>query len=100
VTDAAPVRSAPRRELDARAVDVAGVSAARVYSDPVTIGEHVLVTAGVFTGVGDRQPARGRSIAVVTAGPNGVRIRPIFDGAKLAGVAFAAAAVVFFASRR
>jgi hypothetical protein len=102
MTDASAVQ--PERPLgrdtERHVEHLVDVTAARVFTEPITVGEHVVMTAAVLGRVGDRHESRGRSIAVIDAGPDGVHLRPVFGAAKIALVALAAAAAVWCATRR
>jgi len=68
-----------------------------IFGEPLQIGEETIVTAsevGAAMGVGKIIAAAGgggtsfgRPVAVVTAGPNGVKVRPVLDLTKI-GLAF------------
>jgi uncharacterized spore protein YtfJ len=91
------------------------VSADRVYSEPVRVGETVIIPAaaimfgGGFGFGGDHANNGGgggggwndaRPVAVIEAGPAGVRVRPIVDVTRIGLTLAAAALTVWRATRR
>ena len=56
---------------------LAQVSAARVYDHGVVVGDSVVFAAA---SVGNRR----RTVAVIEAGPSGIRVRPVLDTRRLA----------------
>lgn len=64
-------------------------SANQVFREPEHVGERVVIPATVAYGAGRGE---ARRIAVVEAGPRGVRVRPVIDMTKV-GLAVVAAAV-------
>jgi hypothetical protein len=77
-----------------------GSVAARVYSRRRTTGDQLRIDAAICSAIGAHRPRHRRAIAVIEAGADGVRVRPVLDRAKLACTAVAAAAVVWLATRR
>jgi uncharacterized spore protein YtfJ len=90
------------------------VSASGVYSEPVRVGERVVIPAAAIDryggfgfggddasngGGGGGGRAEGRPVAVVEAGPDGVRIRPVIDVTKVGLTLLAAALAVWRATR-
>jgi uncharacterized spore protein YtfJ len=86
-----------------------------VFREPVHVGDTVVIPAaaiaygGGFGFGGDRGDAGGgggggwndgRPVAVVEAGPDGVRIRPVVDVTKIGLTLVAAALTVWRATRR
>jgi uncharacterized spore protein YtfJ len=96
----------------ARIVDV---SAGQVFSDPVRVGDRVVIPAAAVDryggfgygsdnqangGGGGGGKGEGRPVAVIEATPDGVRVRPVVDFTKVGLTALAAALTVWRASRR
>jgi hypothetical protein len=71
----------------------------RVFDDPVPEGDHVTITASMYEHLIGLRPGRGRAVAVIDAGPEGVRVKPIVDVARLAAAA-ATGALAIWAARR
>ena len=70
-------------------------SAGRVYGEPVRLGDTVMIPVAVATAADFARP-----VAVVEAGPAGVRVRPVIDRTRV-GFALAVAAItVWRAARR
>ncbi len=91
------------------------VSADRVYREPVRVGDTVVIPAaaimfgGGFGFGGDHENNGGgggggwndgRPVAVIEAGPTGVRVRPIVDVTRVGLTLVAAALTVWRATRR
>jgi len=91
------------------------VSVDRVFAEPVRVGETVVIPAasiefsGGFGFGGDAQSNggggggghhAGRPVAIVEAGPAGVRVRPVIDFTRVGLTLVAAALMVWRASRR
>ena len=94
------------------------VSADRVFREPVRVGETVVIPAatiqfggGFGFGFGMQQDNNGaggggggwndgRPVAVIEAGPAGVRVRPVVDVTRIGLVLVAAALTVWRATRR
>jgi uncharacterized spore protein YtfJ len=91
------------------------VSAERVFREPVHVGETVVIPAaaiqfaGGFGFGGDNASNGGggaggwndgRPVAVVEAGPSGVRVKPVVDLTKIGLTLVAAALTVWRATRR
>lgn len=80
-----------------------------IFGEPVQMGEETVLTAsevGAAMGVGKIIAATGgggtsfgRPVAVVTAGPDGVKVRPVFDVTKI-GLAFLTMLGSFLMMRR
>jgi hypothetical protein len=70
-----------------------------VYTEPRADGERVLLTATTFVQLGDRQPRGRRALAVIAAGPDGVRVQPTPRVARLGAYALTAVAAVWCATR-
>jgi len=91
---------------------LADVSADRVFAEPIRIGERVVIpaaaidiTAGFGFGVdmvseGGGGRSQGRPVAIIEAGPEGVRIRPVVDFTRVALTLLAAALTVWRAMHR
>jgi uncharacterized spore protein YtfJ len=90
------------------------VSADRVYAEPVRVGDRVVIPAasidfyGGFGFGGDNQSnggggggghKAGRPVAIIEVGPEGVRVKPVFDFTRIGLTAVAAAITVWRASR-
>jgi hypothetical protein len=71
--------------------------ASRVFTEPVTAGDHVTITATACA-VGHRRVSRRRVVALIEAGPDGVRVKPVIDVARV-GVAIVAAALAAWTVR-
>jgi uncharacterized spore protein YtfJ len=112
-------RTTPVDKIDERLTTgldrLMSVSADRVFREPVHVGDTVVIPAaaiaygGGFGFGGDRGDAGGgggggwndgRPVAVVEAGPDGVRIRPVVDVTKIGLTLVAAALTVWRATRR
>jgi uncharacterized spore protein YtfJ len=91
------------------------VSADRVFAEPVHVGDRVVIPAasiefsGGFGFGGDRLDnggggagghKAGRPVAVIEAGPDGVRVRPVVDFTRVGLTVLAAALSVWRATRR
>jgi len=102
MTDASAVE--PERSIgrDAPAPLAAFVdeAAGLVFTEPRAVGERVLLTAATFVQLGDRQPRGRRALAVIAAGPDGVRVRATPQVVRIGACALAAAALVWSATRR
>ena len=72
--------------------------AARVFTDPVTAGDHVTITATACAALGHRHVSRRRVVALIEAGPDGVRVKPVIDVARV-GAAIVAAALATWTVR-
>jgi uncharacterized spore protein YtfJ len=96
----------------ARVVDV---SAARVFAEPVVVGDRVVIPAAAVEsgggfgyggdsfangGGGGGGYGNGRPVAVIEAGPDGVQVRPVVDVTKIGLTVLAAALTVWRATRR
>ena len=90
------------------------VSADRVFAEPVRIGDRVVIPAasvefsGGFGFGGDSQSngggggggyQAGRPVAIIEAGPDGVRVKPVIDFTRVGLTLVAAALTVWRASR-
>jgi uncharacterized spore protein YtfJ len=119
-----------RQEADARAQTlqtlVAGADAAHVFGPPVTEGEYAVIPAGEIArgvglgsgmGLGPKEKAsgplgeagggggggggaRGRPVAAIVIGPDGVTVKPVVDVTKLALTGLGAALVIVLLSMR
>jgi uncharacterized spore protein YtfJ len=91
------------------------VSADRVFAEPVRIGDRVVIPAasvefsGGFGFGGDHQSnggggggghQAGRPVAIIEAGPAGVKVKPVIDFTRVGLTLVAAALTVWRASRR
>jgi uncharacterized spore protein YtfJ len=91
------------------------VSAERVYAEPVRVGDRVVIPAasvefaGGFGFGGDSASngggggggyQAGRPVAIIEAGPSGVRVKPVIDFTRIGITLLAAALTVWRASRR
>jgi uncharacterized spore protein YtfJ len=91
------------------------VSADRVFAEPVHVGDRVVIPAasiefsGGFGFGGDNLDnggggagghKAGRPVAVIEAGPDGVRVRPVIDFTRVGLTVLAAALSVWRATRR
>ncbi len=91
------------------------VSAESVYAEPVRVGERVVIPAATIEyvygfgfgldpvdqgggGAGGRNV--GRPVAIIEAGPEGVRIRPVVDFTRIALTLLAAGLTVWRVMRR
>lgn len=91
-----------------------GVSADRVFAEPVRIGESVVIPAasvefaggfgfggdGASNGGGGGGYQAGRPIAIIEAGPSGIRVKPVIDFTRVGLTVVAAALTVWRATRR
>ena len=71
---------------------------ARVFTEPVTAGDHVTITATACGASAHRRVSRRRVVALIEAGPDGVRVKPVIDVARV-GVAIVAAALAAWTVR-
>jgi uncharacterized spore protein YtfJ len=91
------------------------VSADRVFADPVRIGDRVVIPAatiefsGGFGFGGDSESnggggggghQAGRPVAIIEAGPSGVRVKPVIDFTRIGVTLVAAILTIWRASRR
>jgi uncharacterized spore protein YtfJ len=91
------------------------VSADRVFAEPVRIGDRVVIPAasvefsGGFGFGGDNLSngggggggyQAGRPVAIIEAGPAGVRVKPVIDFTRVGLTLVAAALTIWRASRR
>ena len=91
------------------------VSADRVFAEPVRIGERVVIPAasiefsGGFGFGGDTNSnggggggghQAGRPVAIIEAGPDGVRVKPVVDFTRVGLTLVAAALTVWRTTRR
>jgi uncharacterized spore protein YtfJ len=91
------------------------VSADRVFAEPVRVGDRVVIPAasvefaGGFGFGGDSQAngggggggyQAGRPVAMIEAGPMGVRVKPVIDFTRVGLTLVAAALTVWRATRR
>jgi len=92
-----------------------GMSADRVFREPVRVGETVVIPAASIAygggfGFGRDRSANGggggggwnegRPVAIVEAGPTGVRIRPVVDYTRIGLTALGALLTVWRVTRR
>jgi len=105
-TPVRPVHAAGDGVVDGVA-SMLDASAARVYADPVQIGDRVVITAAAFEraggfghGADTDGGGTGRPVAVIEAGPDGVRVRPVIDFTRIGLTLAAAALTVWRATRR
>jgi hypothetical protein len=77
---------------DAPTADV-DIGAARVFTEPVTDGETVTITATVLERAGRFGAGRGRPIAVIEADADGVRVHHVVDLRRI-GLTLLAAALI------
>ena len=92
-----------------------GLSADRVFAEPVRVGDRVVIPAatiefsGGFGFGGDTRAngggggggyQAGRPVAIVEAGPAGVRVKPVVDFTRVGLTLVAAALTVWRATRR
>ncbi len=88
-------------------------SAERVFAEPVRVGDRVVIPAarvefsGGFGGAPAGQVAApggghttARPVAVIEAGPDGVRVKPVVDVTKVVLAALGAALTIWRATRR
>jgi uncharacterized spore protein YtfJ len=93
------------------------VSVDRVYRDPVHVGDRVIIPAATIAygggfgfGSGGNEIERGgggggggwndgRPVAVIEAGPDGVRIRPVIDFTRVGLTVLAAALAIWRAAK-
>jgi uncharacterized spore protein YtfJ len=93
---------------------IMSVSADRVYRDPVRVGDTVVIPAAAIQygggfGFGSDDSVNGggggggwndgRPVAVIEAGPDGVRVRPVVDVTKIGLTVLAAALTVWRIAR-
>jgi uncharacterized spore protein YtfJ len=91
------------------------VSADRVFAEPVRIGDRVVIPAASiefsggfgFGGDGNSNGGggggghqAGRPVAIIEAGPNGVRVKPVIDFTRVGLTLAAAVLTVWRASRQ
>ena len=114
VTESARTRSTLSDGLDR----LMSVSADRVFAPPVHVGERVVIPAarvefsggfgfGLESGDGPAQESgggggghrAGRPVAVIEAGPDGVRVKPVIDMTRVGLTLLAAGVAVWTASR-
>jgi uncharacterized spore protein YtfJ len=121
MTDQPRVRSSADENVDALAhlndgLDrLIGMSADRVFREPVRVGETVVIPAATIAygggfGFGTDTVANrggggggwndGRPVAIIEAGPNGVRIRPVVDYTRIGLTALGALLTVWRVTRR
>ena len=91
------------------------VSADRVFAEPVRIGDRVVIPAASIEfsggfgfgadnnsngGGGGGGHQAGRPVAIIEAGPDGVRVKPVIDFTRVGLTLAAAALTVWRASRK
>lgn len=111
VTDEERIRATMSSGLDR----LMSVSADRVFAEPVRIGDRVVIPAasiefsGGFGFGGDTNSnggggggghQAGRPVAIIEAGPEGVRVKPVIDFTRVGLTLVAAALTVWRATRR
>jgi uncharacterized spore protein YtfJ len=114
-SDGVDQQESMRERLDTGLDRLITVSADRVFREPVRVGETVVVPAaaiaygGGFGFGGDNRNNGGgggggwndgRPVAVIEAGPSGVRVRPVVDFTRIGLTVVAAAITVWSAGRR
>jgi uncharacterized spore protein YtfJ len=119
MTDSLPVQTTEEERIRATMSNgldrLMNVSADRVFAEPVRIGERVVIPAasvefsGGFGFGGDNHSngggggggyQAGRPVAIIEAGPGGVRVKPVIDFTRVGLTLVAAAITVWRASRR
>ena len=89
------------------------LSANRVFAEPVRVGDRVVIPAAAIEcsgGFGFGSDGRsnggggghqvGRPVAIIEAGPNGVRVRPVVDFTRVGLTLLAAVLTVWRATRK
>jgi uncharacterized spore protein YtfJ len=91
------------------------VSAERVFGEPVRVGDRVVIPAASIEiasgfgfggdhrangGGGGGGGANGRPVAVIEAGPSGVRVKPVVDVTRIGLTVVAALLAVWRATRK
>ncbi len=106
--DAPGARASLPDELEA----LLTASAERVFAEPVRIGDRVMIPAARVELSGAFGPPPGhdggaggghttaRPVAVIEAGPDGVRVKPVVDVTKVVLAALGAALTIWRATRR
>jgi uncharacterized spore protein YtfJ len=107
------------KAVEALATLLGDASPGTVFSEPVTVGNDLVITAAAwergggfgFGGGGDNEQsggfgsgggggAQGRPVAVIRVGPNGIDVRPVIDLTKVGITLFLATLGVWRALRR
>ena len=107
------------KAVEALATLLGDASPGSVFSEPVAVGNDLVITAAAwdrgggfgFGGGGDAAQgagfgsgggggAQGRPVAVIRVGPNGIDVRPVIDLTKIGLTLFLAALGVWRALRR
>ena len=105
--------------VEALAAILGDASPGTVFSEPVAVGNDLVITAAAwergggfgFGGGGDNEQgggfgsgggggAQGRPVAVIRVGPNGIEVQPVIDFIKVGITMFLAALGVWKALRR
>ena len=112
------ITDAGSKAVEALAALLGEATPGTVFSEPVTVGSDLIITAAAwergggfgFGGGGDKQGmgvgsgggggAQGRPVAVIRIGPGGIDVRPIIDLTKVGITLFLAALGVWKALRR
>ena len=113
------INDAGAKTAEALATILGDASPGTVYSEPVAVGNDLVITAAAwergggfgFGGGGDNEQgagfgsgggggAQGRPVAVIRIGPNGIDVRPVIDITKVGITLFLAALGVWKALRR
>jgi uncharacterized spore protein YtfJ len=91
------------------------VSASRVFAEPVRVGDRVVIPAATIEcsggfgfggdgrsngGGGGGGHQAGRPVAIIEAGPSGVRVRPVIDFTRVGLTLVAAVLTVWRATRK
>jgi hypothetical protein len=80
-------------------MSVAAADDRRVFTDPVTAGDRVTITASAYDRVAGLGTRAGRPVALIDAGPDGVRVKPVIDAARICMTVIAGALAVWAAQR-
>lgn len=114
-----PIKDVGTKAVEALATLLGEPSPGTVFSEPVVLGNDLVITAAAwergggfgFGGGGDNEQgggagsgggggAQGRPVAVIRVGPNGIQVQPVFDVTKLGITIFLAALGVWKVLRR
>ena len=113
------IQDVSNKAVEALASILGDASPGTVFSDPVAVGNDLVITAAAwergggfgFGGGGDNEQgggfgsgggggAQGRPVAVIRVGPSGIDVRPVIDVTKVGITLFLAALGVWRALRR